>query len=197
MYGHYDRRDRRAMAAAQFVVEDLLPSHVAGPHAVIASRCTHHSLRQLYEKAIRNFYRVNLPACSVGSRTLSWPSVAPLDPVFPIMKTDITIDRPNGTRLVIDTKFTSALSADSHHFSPRLKSDHLYQLYAYLRTQVDRGDAADDTARGMLLYPSTNEAPDLDVAADMHGHIVKVATVDLAMDPPSIRHRLLGAQRCA
>lgn len=191
VYGHYDRRDRRAMAAAQFVVEDLLPSHAAGPHAIIASRYTHHSLRQLYEKAIRNFYRVNLPGCSIGSRTLSWPSVAPLEPVFPNMRTDITIDRPDGTRLVIDTKFTSALSADSHHFGPRLKSDHLYQLYAYLRTQVGRGDAAADRAHGMLLYPSTKEAPDLDVTAEMHGHMVRVATVDLNLDPSGIRHRLL------
>ena len=191
VYGHYDRRDRRPMAAAQFVLEDLLPSHGAGPLAIIASKHTHNSLRQLYEKAMRNFYRVNLPECSVGSRVLSWPGMAALDPVFPRMKTDITIDRPDGTRLVIDTKFTSALSADSHYFGPRLKSHHLYQLYAYLRTQVDRGDAAADTARGMLLYPATNEAPDLDVVATMHGHTVRVATVDLAMEPSGIRHRLL------
>ena len=43
----------------------------------------------------------------------------------------------------------------------------------------------------MLLYPATNEAPDLDVVATMHGHTVRVATVDLAMEPSGIRHRLL------
>jgi 5-methylcytosine-specific restriction enzyme subunit McrC len=150
------------------------------------------SLRKLYEEAIRNFYRVNLTGWRVGARSLSWPSDGPLDPRFPAMRTDITLDRPDRTRIIIDTKFTSALSAKAEYHEPRLHSGHLYQLYAYLHTQTGRGDPSANHADGLLLYPSTDQAPDIDVAATMHEHTLRIATLDLTTPPSAIRARLLN-----
>lgn len=191
VYGHYDRRDRRTMAAAQLVVESLMPSYATGKAQVHPLRHTHRSLRKLFEASMRNFYRVNLPDCRVGARDLSWPSDGELDSLFPAMRTDITVDRPDGSRLIIDTKFTSALSAGAIHHEPRLRSGHLYQLYAYLNTQSQRGDPAADRAEGLLLYPSTDLAPNINVSAAMQGHKLNIATVDLNMPPAEIRARLL------
>ena len=192
VYGHYDRHDRRTMAAAQLVIDTLLPTHAAGQSHVNPLDYSQGSLRKLYEQAIRNFYRVNLPDWQVGARHLSWPSDGPLDPLFPAMRTDITLDRPDRTRLIIDTKFTSALSTHAEHHEPRLHSGHLYQLYAYLHTQAGRGDPSADHADGLLLYPSTDQAPDINVTATMREHALRVATVDLTATPTTIRARLLN-----
>jgi len=192
VYGHYDRHDRRTMAAAQLVIDALLPSHATGQSHVNPLDYTQGSLRKLYEEAIRNFYQVNLPNWRVGARHLSWPSDGVLDPRFPKMRTDITLDRPDGTRLIIDTKFTSALSTHAEHHEPRLHSGHLYQLYAYLHTQAGCGDPAANHADGLLLYPSTDHAPDIDVTATMRDHTLRVATLDLTASPAAIRTRLLG-----
>lgn len=192
VYGHYDRNDRRTMAAAQLVIDALLPSHATGQSHVNPLDYSQGSLRKLYEEAIRNFYRVNLPDWRVGARHLSWPSEGPLDPRFPMMRTDITLDRPDGTRLIIDTKFTSALSTHAERHEPRLHSGHLYQLYAYLHTQAGRGDPVADHADGLLLYPSTDHAPDIDVTATMRDHALHVATLDLTAPPTTIRAKLLN-----
>ena len=48
-----------------------------------------------------------------------------------------------------------------------------------------------DHAEGLLLYPSTDQARDINVSADMQGHKLSVATVDLEMPPAEIRARLL------
>jgi len=191
VYGHYDRDDRRTMAAAQLVIDALLPSHATGKSHVNPLDYSQGSLRKLYEEAIRNFYRVNLPDWGVGAQQLTWPSDGPLDSRFPVMRTDITLDRPDGTRLIIDTKFTSALSTPTGHHEPRLHSGHLYQLYAYLHTQAGRGDPAADHADGLLLYPSTDRAPDIDVFATMRDHALRVATLDLTAPPKTLRARLL------
>jgi 5-methylcytosine-specific restriction enzyme subunit McrC len=51
------------------------------------------------------------------------------------MITDIIFDPPDpGGRVVIDTKFTSLLSS-SRFGEKGIKSGHLYQMYAYLRSQ--------------------------------------------------------------
>ena len=192
VFGHYDREDRRLMAAAQLVVERLLPSHATGASAVQALDYSDRTLRKLFEDAVRGFYRANLPGWRVGARDLAWPSADALPPAFPKMTTDITLDRPDGTRLIIDTKFTSALSKPSEYHGERLKSGHLYQLYAYLRTQEGRGDSAADHASGLLLYPSTEGAPDVDVEVVMQGHTLRAATVDLGGSASEIRARLLG-----
>ena len=46
---------------------------------------------------------------------------------------------PSGRRIVIDTKFTSIVTAGWYR-EETLRSGYVYQIYAYLRSQVGRGD---------------------------------------------------------
>ncbi|MCY4111497.1 MAG: 5-methylcytosine-specific restriction endonuclease system specificity protein McrC, partial [Chloroflexi bacterium] len=71
-----------------------------------------------------------------------------------------------------------------------LRSGHIYQLYAYLRSQERDCDPPSLNARGMLLYPAVDG--DVDEEATIQGHRIRFATVDLAGDSPSIRNRLLA-----
>lgn len=71
----------------------------------------------------------------------------------------------------------------------RFKSDHLYQLYAYLRSQERQDVPRSMDSTGILLYPSVGE--DFDEWAVIQGHRIHFATVDLAADTAEIRQRLL------
>lgn len=125
-------------------------------------------------------------------KPLSWP-IAETTPgiaqVFPSMRTDIVIDRRDQLqRLVIDTKFTGVLSSGWYR-EQSLRTGYVYQLYAYLRSQVGQGDPRADQASGLLLHPAING--DFDESVVIQGHQLRFATVDLAGSHSEIKSRLL------
>ena len=91
-------------------------------------------------------------------------------------------------RIVIDTKFTSILTRGWYR-DETLRSDYLFQIYAYLRSQAGRGDPIADRAEGLLLHPSVGETVDETVA--IQGHPIRFATVDLSAPSLTIRQQLL------
>ena len=70
-----------------------------------------------------------------------------------------------------------------------LRSGYVYQIYAYLRSQVGRGDSLADYASRLLLHPSVGEAVDEMVV--IQGHGIRFATVDLTASAAEIRSKLL------
>lgn len=125
-------------------------------------------------------------------KTLSWPieeATEGIAQVFPSMRTDIVIDRRDQPhRLVIDTKFTGVVGHGWHR-EQSLRSGYVYQLYAYLRSQVGRGDPWADHASGLLLHPAING--DFDESVLIQGHRMRFATVELASSHQLIKQRLL------
>lgn len=104
------------------------------------------------------------------------------------MKLDILLDHPGSARrIVIDTKFTSILTGGWYR-RESLKSGHLYQLYAYLRSQERADDLASQQCEGILLHPSIDV--EIDEAMEVQGHRVRFATVDLAGQARRIGARL-------
>lgn len=71
----------------------------------------------------------------------------------------------------------------------KFKSENLYQIYAYLRTQEHLSEAHRE-AEGMLLYPTTERS--VDEAMVAQGHRIRVATLDLSQGWGEIEERLLG-----
>jgi 5-methylcytosine-specific restriction endonuclease McrBC regulatory subunit McrC len=62
------------------------------------------------------------------------------DKILPMMRTDVILDYAgSGRRIVIDTKFNS-LSTVGWYREETLRSGYIYQMYAYLRSQVGRGE---------------------------------------------------------
>ena len=113
---------------------------------------------------------------------------------MPAMVTDIVLERREhstlgaGQRIVIDTKFTSIV-AHGQFGQQILKSGHMYQLYAYLRSQEQPGEPITRYSMGVLLYPSLGV--DYNESAIIQGHRISFATVDLAADSQTIRSQLL------
>ncbi len=116
--------------------------------------------------------------------------VTEIDAILPAMRTDVILEyAPTNQRIIIDTKFTTIL-AKGWYSDATLKSGYLYQIYAYLRSQVDRGDSMADKALGMLLLPSAGDSVDETVV--IQGHKIRFATVDLTAPAREIRSRLLA-----
>ena len=90
-------------------------------------------------------------------------------------------------RILIDTKFTSIVTSGWHR-EQTLRSGYLYQVYAYLRSQVGRGDLLADHAEGLLLHPAIGES--VDEAIVIQGQQMRFATVDLSASAADIRSQL-------
>ena len=105
------------------------------------------------------------------------------------MRTDVVLDHLiTGRRIVIDTKFTSIVT-NGWYREETLRSGYVYQIYAYLRSQVGRDDPLADHASGLLLHPAIGSA--IDETVVIQGHSVRFATVNLAASPGEIRTQLL------
>lgn len=197
--GRHDAEDGAMLAAARLIFDFALPSESAGD--VLLSRPDRedmHWLRKLFEKGVAGFYDVVLSpdGWQVEAGTaLRWQQRSNLckgmDEIFPAMRTDIILtDRDAGRRIVVDTKFTSMLEV-GHYREKTLRSGHIYQIYAYLRSQEGGEDTLADTAVGVLLYPAVGERRQ--GAVVIQGHELRFAAVDLAASAREIREQLLQA----
>ena len=200
--GRTNAEDRQMLAAAQLAFRLRLPTEDPGTVHLSSPDREEKWARDLFESAVRGFYDTVLSPrgwkVTPGNKRIDWQMEHPtpgMAEVLPSMETDIVLEAPAGasrqthSRLVIDTKFTHILSPTrSGH--DKLRSDHIYQLYAYLRSQERSDDPASQVASGMLLYPSVGRH--VDEAATIQGHRIRFATVDLTADGPAIRERLLS-----
>ena len=87
----------------------------------------------------------------------------------------------------LDTKYSTTTLAATLLGGEKFKSENLYQLYAYLRTQEQESDAHRG-AQGMLLYPTTSQ--ELNETMSVQGHRMYIATVDLSKEWETIEARL-------
>lgn len=194
-FGRHDADDRYMIAAARLAFEMALPTETAGVHVLPLSGREEHWVRKLFERAVGGFYEIVLSPrgwrVRCGDR-LVWPidwKSPGIDRILPGMRTDIVLDHlEDGRRIVIDTKFNAVLTSGWHR-DKSLRSGHLYQIYAYLRSQAGRGDSLADRAEGLLLHPSVGESVDETVV--IQGHPIRFMTVDLTATASAIRRELL------
>ncbi|MGA7742437.1 MAG: hypothetical protein WBV96_22055 [Polyangia bacterium] len=181
---------RLPLKICELIYEMQMPSETEGDAFLTALVRDEMKMNELFEAFVRNFYRYHLDGHDVRSEALGWPTAEATDHM-PGMVTDITISdrRPPHQRTVIDTKFYGSALGINRFGQAKFHSANLYQLYAYLRTQEGRGDSY-RTARGMLIYPTTDL--ELDVPFHLQGHHVRIVTLNLTAPWVEIASRLLG-----
>jgi 5-methylcytosine-specific restriction enzyme subunit McrC len=196
-FGRHDADDRYMVAAAMLAFDIALPTETAGARMLPLAAREEHWVRKLFERAVGGFYTVVLSAQGWKIRTgtsLAWPiedRTSGINDILPNMCADITLDEmATGRRVVINTKFNSIVTSGWYR-AESLRSAYLYQIYAYLRSQVGRGDIAADRAEGLLLHPSIGKS--IDEAVVMQGHRIRFMTVDLTAATSEIRTELLRA----
>jgi len=194
-FGRNDADDKFMVAAAKLAIDLALPTEAAGTRMLSLPDREVTWVRRLFERAVGGFYEVVLNPkgwrVQCGG-TLGWQveqKTSGIDKILPTMRTDVVLDHVSaGRRIVIDTKFTSIVTSGWYR-DETLRSGYLYQIYAYLCSQVGCGDSLADCASGLLLHPSVGDAVDESVV--IQGHSIRFATVDLTASPAGIRSQLL------
>lgn len=166
-----------------------MPSQQTGDPLLKAVLSDESNFDDIFENFVRNYYSHHLED-SVRRQTLHWP-VTSKNKYLPTMHTDITIEfgKPVHRKLIIDTKYyKQTLVTGRFGDGDKFHSAHLYQMYAYLRTQ--EANPLDAVAEGMLLYPVVKES--LDEFIEVQGHKIRIATINLSESWRDIERNLLN-----
>ena len=147
-------------------------------------------LYQIYERFVANFFRLHLKDWEVSAqKRLEWHA-AEANERLPLMIPDIVMqERSTGRMIVLDTKFTAQSLAENQWGKAVFDSSHLYQLYAYLKSQ-EQVSAAHRTAEGILLYPALQNR--FSERVKLQDQVIRIESVDLAAPWQEIEKQLLG-----
>jgi 5-methylcytosine-specific restriction enzyme subunit McrC len=143
-------------------------------------------MRVLFERFVRNFYRREQSVFRVCRTRMPWSATGDTA-LLPVMNTDAILRCPERV-LVVETKYT-ANQFQANFGCSTIRSGHLYQLFSYLANLAKRSPAGQHV-EGLLLYPRASTGPDL--LCKIHGHSVRVATVNLALEWPQVKQELLA-----
>ena len=146
---------------------------------------------RLFEDFVRGFLRTEHPRLRVrGHKSITWNAAAENDNAqrLPLMETDIYVPGAGGRSVIIETKCVAEPFAHAGGTSTdSLRSDHLYQLFAYLRNHA-LSCLDEPPALGILLYATAGTT--FHHRYRLHGHPLSVMSVDLAKPWPAVREGL-------
>lgn len=176
------------MRVAELAFHSLLPARGGTGFRFYDVLRDERKMASVFEAFVRNFYRREQRTFVVEPLLLSWDAEQLSHSgtgKLPTMRVDVFL-RSHERRIIIDTKYY-ADALQTYRGARTFHSSHLYQLFAYLRNA--QGIDGNERYDGMLLYPESRGL--LDTSYRIHGHLVRVATVNLAQPWPIIESRLL------
>ena len=142
----------------------------------------------LFESFVLNFYKKHLSRKTYkvkGSEVINWDMDEDRNELFPIMRTDITVEKSD-KKTIIDTKFYKDIFSYNYE-KPKFHSNNLYQIYAYIKNYKNEKNK---TVEGILLYPTTKQ--DIDSNHTIGGHNFRLMTVNLNQEWRNIERDLIS-----
>jgi 5-methylcytosine-specific restriction enzyme subunit McrC len=143
----------------------------------------------VFEDFLRNFYAHEQSTFKVAREIMSWDAFsleAGGQAFLPAMETDITL-RSKERTIVMDAKFYKEVLA-SRAGPGKVRSGHLYQLFAYLEHAGQR--APHLPCDGALIYPAVGQ--EIALRYNIRGHEVVVRSIDLTRPWQEIHDELLA-----
>jgi 5-methylcytosine-specific restriction enzyme subunit McrC len=147
------------------------------------------TMSAVFEDFLRNFYAHEQRDYRVGREVMSWDAHSLQGDgqvALPIMETDITL-RSRERTIVMDAKFYKEALV-SRSGPGKVRSGHLYQLFAYLEHAALR--APHLPCDGALIYPAVGEPVAL--RYNVRGHEVAIRSIDLDRPWREIHDELLS-----
>jgi len=184
-----DNDYRLMLAVCELILMSQMPLEVEGRRPLPAVDRDLLVLHRIYERFVANFYRMKLEGWEVSAQQrLHWHA-QDANEHLPFMIPDLILrEKKSGRIIVLDTKFTAGSLVENVSGKLVYDSSHLYQLYAYLRSQEHLSEKHAASA-GILLYPSINTQ--LSEHIHLQEHVIRVETVDLAAPWPDVEKELL------
>lgn len=188
--GRNDADYRLMLAICELILKRQMPTHSTGAHRLPSFDRDALEFPSIYERFVANFYDLHLKGWKVmPQKMMSWHESHP-NPFLPSLRPDLILEEdPTGRRIVLDTKFTAQSLIEGQWGKQAFRPPHLYQIYAYLRTQEHLSDKHAQ-ATGILLYPAVHR--ELAEKFTLQSHAIRVETVDLTAPWHEIEQRLLG-----
>lgn len=148
-------------------------------------------LHSIYERFVANFYRIHLTGWNVAAqKRLEWHTKE-ANERLPMMVPDLILQetRQGSDKLIVlDTKFTARSLVENQWGKPVFDSSHMYQLYAYLKSQEHISEAHHN-ATGILLYPAVQNK--LSERVELQDHVMRFESVDLSAPWQEIERQLM------
>ena len=190
LLGRNDGDYRLMLAICELILQRQMPTEAMGQDVLPGLDRDVVTLHQVYERFVANFYRIHLGEWSVTPQALlSWNTTKP-SRYLPSMRPDLVLRHRGSSRVVVlDTKFTPYALISGRFGRDQSDSSHLYQLYAYLRSQ-EHVSEQHRIASGILLYPTVHR--DISETGELQGHTISVKTIDLSMPWMEIQDRLIA-----
>lgn len=148
-------------------------------------------MQKIFEKFLLNFYRLEQKVYFVKSERLNWIISDPADiSLLPIMQTDICL-LSKEKKIIIDAKYYRKALVKNFE-KMRIRSNHLYQLYAYINQSNN-----EKITEGILIYPFNgyhlNEKYHIPikVGSTILRSSISVVTIDLTKKWNDIHRNLL------
>lgn len=184
-----DRDYRLMLAVCELILQRQMPLEAEGTHPVPGLDRNALILHRIYERFVANFYRLHLGGWEVqAQKRLDWHA-REASSRLPSMVPDLVLQEHGTGRIVIlDTKFTAGSLVENQWGKPVYDSSHLYQLYAYLRSQEHLSEAH-RTATAILLYPAARYR--VSETVRLQEHIIRIECLDLAAPWEQVESQLL------
>jgi 5-methylcytosine-specific restriction enzyme subunit McrC len=186
----HDRDYRIMLAICDLILRRRIPTEHAGYLYSSQLERDRLTLHRVYERFVANFYRHNLHNWKVHpQKNFSWHEISP-NQYLPSMRPDLMLEeRSSGRIIILDTKFTARSLIMNQWGKEMFDSSHLYQLYAYLKTQEHLSEQHRQ-ATGILLYPTIDK--ELSELVELPNHNLRIECFDLASPWREIENRMLG-----
>ena len=187
--GRNDADYRVMLAICELLLQREMPTETTGSHKLPGLDRDALTIYRIYERFVANFYKLHLIEWTVTSQAqLSW-HMPKTSNYMPSMSPDLILQHKiTGRMVVLDTKFTPNSLILSRWDNYVFDSSHIYQLYAYLRSQEHVSDFH-KCASGILLYPTARQ--NLSETIELQGHQIHLVTIDLSRPWEEIESDLL------
>jgi 5-methylcytosine-specific restriction enzyme subunit McrC len=171
------------------ILQRQMPVEPAGAHPLPLVDRDALVLHNIYERFVANFYRVHLEGWIVTpQKRLEWHEKN-ANPYLPSMVPDLVLqEKSSGKLIILDTKFTAHSLTPNQWGKEIFDSSHLYQLYAYLKSQ-EQVSEAHRNASGILLYPAVHKK--FSEKIELPDHVMRVECVDLSAPWQDIERQLI------
>lgn len=145
-------------------------------------------MSQIYERFLLAYYKKEWPSLNARAAHIPWALDDGFDTLLPVMRTDIMLHRENDV-LILDAKYYGR-TMQSYHNTRKIRSEHLYQIFAYVKNKEQAFGSLPHTVSGLVLYAATEESVQPNQTYQMSGNRISVSTLDLNMPFSLIAGRL-------
>ena len=185
-----DNDYRLMLSVCELILTRHMPLEGEGTHPLPRIDQDTLILYRVYERFVAHFFRMHLKNWNVhAQQRLEWHAQE-ANEHLPSMVPDLVLEhKETGRVIILDTKFTAGSLLDNQWGKPIYDPSHLYQLYAYLRSQ-EQVSAGYRSAQGTLLYPVVQGR--LSERVELHDHIIRIESVDLAAHWQDVEKQLLA-----